>query len=63
MTKEAKKVVTKAKQEAYKDRAGSLITIEASVLSTWKEYFEELLNEESEQQQRNDKPETIRKKV
>lgn len=46
-----------------KDREGNVITSEESVLRRWKEYFEELLNEENSRERRKEEPERIRKKV
>lgn len=42
-----------------KDRNGNVLTREESVLGRWKEFFEELTNEENERERRSDRGQLV----
>lgn len=42
-----------------KDRDGNVLTREESVLGRWKEFFEELTNEENERERRSDRGQLV----
>ncbi|KAJ8375265.1 hypothetical protein SKAU_G00058450 [Synaphobranchus kaupii] len=46
-----------------KDRDGKVLTSEDSVMRRWKEYFEELMNEENERERRTDNVEIVNQEV
>ncbi|KAK3537591.1 hypothetical protein QTP70_016677, partial [Hemibagrus guttatus] len=46
-----------------KDRAGRVLTSEESVQRKWKEYFEELMNEENEREKRVERVNSVEQKV
>ncbi|KAK3575597.1 hypothetical protein QTP86_031143, partial [Hemibagrus guttatus] len=50
-------------QEAKRDRDGRVLTSEESVQRRWKEYFEELMNEENEREKRVEGVNSVEQKV
>ncbi|KAI5098774.1 hypothetical protein C0J45_10913 [Silurus meridionalis] len=48
---------------AIKDEDGSMLTSEESVLRRWREYFEQLMNEENERERRVDDVEMVKQEV
>ena len=46
-----------------KDSHGNVLTIEERVLRQWKEYFEELMNEENKRERRLDEAEIVNQEV
>ncbi|KAK3543928.1 hypothetical protein QTP70_031839, partial [Hemibagrus guttatus] len=61
-----KREVSKAKQKAYDElytRDGRVLTSEESVQRRWKEYFEELMNEENEREERVEGVNSVEQKV
>ena len=46
-----------------KDRHVNISTNEEGVLRRWKDYFEELLNEDNEKEHRKEEPEMIGKRI
>ncbi|KAK3506225.1 hypothetical protein QTP70_002928 [Hemibagrus guttatus] len=50
-------------QQVIKDRDGRVLTSEESVHRRWKEYFEELMNEENEREKRVEGVNSVEKKV
>ncbi|KAK3559074.1 hypothetical protein QTP86_002986 [Hemibagrus guttatus] len=58
-----KREVSKAKQKAYDELYTRVLTSEESVQRRWKEYFEELMNEENEREKRVEGVNSVEQKV
>ncbi|KAK3562813.1 hypothetical protein QTP86_009964 [Hemibagrus guttatus] len=58
-----KREVSKAKQKAYDELYTRLDSVEGLVQRRWKEYFEELMNEENEREKRVDGVSSVEQKV
>ncbi|KAK3539360.1 hypothetical protein QTP70_003845 [Hemibagrus guttatus] len=58
-----KREVSKAKQKAYEELYTRVLTSEESVQRRWKEYFEELMDEENEREKRVEGVNSVEQKV
>ncbi|KAK3542444.1 hypothetical protein QTP86_025898 [Hemibagrus guttatus] len=58
-----KKEVSKAKQKAYDELYTRVLTSEENVQRRWKDYFEELMNEENEREKRVEGVNSVEQKV
>ncbi|KAK3529803.1 hypothetical protein QTP86_004629 [Hemibagrus guttatus] len=63
LQRRVKREVSKAKQKAYDELYTRVLTSEESVQRRWKEYFEELMNEENEREKRVEEVNSVEQKV
>ncbi|KAK3541670.1 hypothetical protein QTP86_000341 [Hemibagrus guttatus] len=63
LQRRVKREVSKAKQKAYDELYTRVLTSEESVQRRWKEYFEELINEENETEKRVEGVNSVEQKV
>ncbi|KAK3531064.1 hypothetical protein QTP70_008754 [Hemibagrus guttatus] len=63
LQRRVKREVSKAKQKAYDELYTRVLTSEESVQRRWKEYFEELMNEENEREKRVEGVNSVEQKV